>query len=86
MFENRIYNLFEVDVVARSRLIHDPIRTGRRASFGLLAHLPANFGSTLPRINFTVALQRSLMIMFANFMYWNWRWYEDIDKKSPLQH
>jgi hypothetical protein len=30
MFENRIYNVFEVDLMARSRLIHEPIRTRSR--------------------------------------------------------
>jgi|HubBroStandDraft_2_1064218.scaffolds.fasta_scaffold781578_1 hypothetical protein len=29
MFENRIYNVFEVDLTARSRLIREPIRTRR---------------------------------------------------------
>jgi len=30
MFENRIYNVFEVDLTARSRLNHEPIRTHSR--------------------------------------------------------
>ena len=31
MFEDQIYNVFEVDLVARSKFVHDPIRTSGRA-------------------------------------------------------
>ncbi len=31
MFENELYNVFEIDLVARSSLIHEPIRAKGRA-------------------------------------------------------
>jgi hypothetical protein len=31
LFENQVYNVFEIDLLARSRLIHDPIKAKGRA-------------------------------------------------------